>query len=148
LPLEIRKGDGARSPESLIQLVGLESFEAKLPKELSGGMQHRVALARALTFNPDVLLMDEPFAALDELTRGTLNIELLRICSQVSITVLFVTHSIAEAVFLSDRIVVLTPRPGSINDIVSVPFPRPRDHNIRRLPDFRDLVECVESKIL
>jgi len=150
LPLEIRnpRSDGnVRSPEALIRLVGLESFTGKLPKQLSGGMQQRVALARALTFSPDVLLMDEPFAALDELTRGTLNVELLRICAQVKTTVLFVTHSISEAVYLSDSIVVFSPRPGTVKAVIEVPFARPRNSDMRHSDEFREIVECVESKL-
>lgn len=147
LPLEIGGSRQAHSPEMLLKLVGLEGFEHKRPAELSGGMQQRAALARALTFCPQVLLMDEPFAAVDEFTRATLNTELLRIYGEMNITVLLVTHSIAEAVFLSDRIIVLSRRPGTVKDIVDVSLPRPRDHAMRQSAQFREIELCVQSNL-
>jgi NitT/TauT family transport system ATP-binding protein len=112
--------------KQLIALTGLSGFEDALPHELSGGMQQRVALCRALIHDPAILLMDEPFGALDAMTREAMNTELQRVWMDRAKTVLFITHSISEAVFLSDRIVVMTPRPGRIAEIVSVDLPRPR----------------------
>ena len=116
---------------ALLRLVGLEGFGGKRPAQLSGGMQSRAALARALALDPTVLLMDEPFAALDEITRDRMGIELMRIHAEYRKTVIFVTHSLAEAVFLSDTIVLMTPRPGRIARIIAVDLPRPR------LPEMR-----------
>jgi NitT/TauT family transport system ATP-binding protein len=146
LPLEVVKR-AARDPQSLLRLVGLEGFERQLPSELSGGMQQRVALARALTFNPKILLMDEPFAAVDEFTRNALNLELLKIWREISLTVLFVTHSIAEAVFLSDQIIVLSARPGRVKSVINVPLQRPRQDAIRRTDNFREVMGWVESEL-
>jgi NitT/TauT family transport system ATP-binding protein len=129
LPLEVnrRAGRGRRADVSaLLALVGMERFAAAYPHQLSGGMRQRVALARALAADPPLLLMDEPFGALDELTRAELRYELLRITARTGKTVLFVTHSIAEAVLLSDRVAVMTPRPGRIRAVVPIALPRPR----------------------
>lgn len=119
-----------------IRLVGLEGFENAYPHELSGGMQQRVGLARALVIKPSILLMDEPFGALDVQTRDLLQDELLRIWNAERKTVLFVTHSIEEALYLADRIVLITPRPARIDQIVDVPFARPRDEDVKATAEF------------
>ncbi len=146
LPLEVL-GVKGRDPLELLSVVGLEGFENKFPRELSGGMQQRVALARALTFNPKVLLMDEPFGALDEFTRNTMQFELLRIWREIRVSILFVTHSIAEAVFLSDQIILLSARPGTVREIVPVPFARPRPPSLKDQPEFEALVRCLRKKL-
>ncbi|AOR77770.1 hypothetical protein BES08_14160 [Novosphingobium resinovorum] len=129
LPGEVRKvSRSARRQKALdmIELVGLKGFEDKFPNELSGGMQQRVAIARALTLDPSLLLMDEPFGALDAMTRDQMNLELQRISLQTGATVVFVTHSISEAAFLSDRVMVMTGRPSTVKEIVRIDIPRPR----------------------
>jgi NitT/TauT family transport system ATP-binding protein len=130
-----------------IELVGLGGFEEALPSQLSGGMRQRGAIARALTTSPDLLLMDEPFGALDEITRERMNFELLRILRQTGAAVLFVTHSIDEAVILSDRIVVMTPRPGRIRSIVDIDLPKPRSADTRYLPRFTELTLAVRRAL-
>ncbi|MBW1697010.1 MAG: ABC transporter ATP-binding protein [Deltaproteobacteria bacterium] len=122
-----------------IELVGLIGFEDAYPHELSGGMQQRVGLARALAIRPEILLMDEPFGALDVQTRDILQDELLGIWSKEQKTVLFVTHSVEEAIYLSDRIAVLTPRPARLEQLIDVPFERPRHEEMKSLPDFLEL---------
>jgi NitT/TauT family transport system ATP-binding protein len=146
LPTELL-GRQTRDPLALLRLVGLEGTEARYPFELSGGMKQRVQLARALTFDPEVLLMDEPFGALDEFTRDTLNRELLRVWRETGVSVLFVTHSIAEAIFLSDRVVVLSKRPAHIEHIETVPFSRPRDETVRHTAEFLELTRCLRQKL-
>lgn len=136
-----------RDPAALLKMVGLEGFEHKYPGELSGGMQQRVALARALTFDPDVLLMDEPFGAVDELTRNELNLELLRIWDEIDVAVLFVTHSIAEAVYLSDRVIVLTRRPARIAVEMKIPYQRPRQDWMKDEPKFQEIVKCLRDHL-
>lgn len=127
-----------------IEVVGLKGFEHLYPSELSGGMQQRVGLARALAVNPKVLLMDEPFGAVDAQTRQLLQEELLRIWQQQKKTVIFVTHSMDEAVYLSDRVVIMRPRPGRVEEIVEVPIPRPRDESeIRKTSQFVELTAYV-----
>ncbi len=123
----------------LIAMVGLAGFEAHYPHELSGGMKQRVGIARALATNPDVLLMDEPFASLDAQTRDLMQVELLRIWQDARKTVLFVTHQIDEAIFLSDRVVVMTKRPGRAKRVFAVPLARPRDYEMRATPQFNEL---------
>jgi NitT/TauT family transport system ATP-binding protein len=129
----------------LLDLVGLSGFETKYPFELSGGMQQRVAICRALIRNPAILLMDEPFGALDAMTRENMNVELMRWCSNEKKTVLFITHSIPEAVLLGDRVVVMSPRPGRISKIVDVPIARPRDLKTLALPQFGVLCDSVRT---
>src|SRR3954464_2316379 len=125
--------------QPLIETVGLAGFEGHYPHELSGGMKQRVGLARALATDPQVLLMDEPFAALDAQTRDIMQVELLRIWQQARKTVLFVTHQIEEAVYLSDRVMVMTKRPGQAKKLFDIPLPRPRDYEMRVTPQFNDL---------
>jgi NitT/TauT family transport system ATP-binding protein len=123
----------------LIEMVGLTGFEGHYPHELSGGMKQRVGLARALATDPDVLLMDEPFAALDAQTRDLMQVELLHIWNAARKTVLFVTHQIDEAIYLSDRVMVMTKRPGRAKKIFAIGLPRPRDYEMRVTPEFNDL---------
>lgn len=134
LPLQLQRVDkesARRKAQEMMDLVHLTGFEQSLPRQLSGGMQQRVSIARALTLDPKVLMMDEPFGALDQITRERMNLELLRIWSQRQMTVVFVTHNIREAILLSDRIVVMTRRPGRIQGILQVDLPRPRQPEVR-----------------
>jgi len=148
LPLELGGWDRRKRNErvrEMLELVELTGFESHHPWQLSGGMQQRVSIARALSFEPALLLMDEPFGALDEMTRERLNLELLRIWEQSGSTIVFVTHSIAEAVFLSTRVVVMSPRPGRISALVDVDLPQPRTAVTREEPRFFELLENGEN---
>jgi NitT/TauT family transport system ATP-binding protein len=131
----------------LLELTGLRGFENKYPNELSGGMQQRVSISRALIHEPPLLLMDEPFGALDAITRDEMNLELLRIWSESKKTVLFITHSIPEAVFLGDRVVVMTPRPGKVADIMTIDLPRPRTTALRDDQKFIGYVRKIRQRL-
>ncbi|RTR35885.1 ABC transporter ATP-binding protein [Robertmurraya yapensis] len=148
LPLEmmgVSKEEREKRVDSLLGLVGLSDFKEKYPWQLSGGMQQRVAIARALAIEPEILLMDEPFSALDEFSRERLNEELLSIWSKVNNTVVFVTHSIPEAIFLSDRVFVLSPHPGRLSAVVEIPLPRPRTKELRNSKEFYDLISVIRD---
>lgn len=148
LPAEVfglRRADYLDKAHDLLNVVGLEEFAERYPYELSGGMQQRVAICRMLLCDPLVLLMDEPFSALDEMTREYLNMELLRVWDEHRKTVLFVTHNIGEAVLLSDRVIVMSPRPGRIAEIVPIELDRPRDRSTLRSPQFFDYVTRVRD---
>ena len=150
LPLELKGWDRerrrARATE-MLELVKLPEFADLHPWQLSGGMQQRIAIARALAANPKLLLMDEPFGALDEMTREYMQGELLRICAETGTTVLFVTHSIPEAVYLSDRVVVMSPRPGRITSVVDVPLGRSRSEETRKDPSFFAGITAVRESL-
>lgn len=148
LPLEIMGYTRDERQERVrrgLDLVNLTGFENKFPWQLSGGMQQRASIARALSFDPDLLLMDEPFGALDEIVRDKLNEQLLRLWEKTQKTVVFVTHSIPEAVFLSTKIVVMSPRPGKIHDVIECNFPRDRTLDIRETPEFLGLANRVRQ---
>lgn len=130
-----------------LELVGLKGFEFHFPKQLSGGMQQRVALARLIQTGADIMLMDEPFGALDEFTRERLNVELMRIVGELKATTLFVTHNIQEAIYLADRVMVMTPRPGKIAEIIEVEFERPRDISIQTSREFNIIIEQVRDTL-
>jgi NitT/TauT family transport system ATP-binding protein len=137
------KRDARARAADLLRLVGLTGFEHHFPHELSGGMRQRANIARALTIDPDVLLMDEPFASLDAQTREIMQSELLRIWRGNRKTVLFVTHQIDEAVYLADKVLVMTSRPGQVKAVLDVDIPRPRDLSVKRTPRFLELVDAV-----
>lgn len=138
--------DQARA-QSLLQMIGLQDFGHKRPHELSGGMQQRVAIARSLLHDPDILLMDEPFSALDALTRDEMSFELLRICGERPKTVVFVTHSIQEALLLSDRIVVMSARPGRVSHIINVPLTHPRTLQTLTDPVFTRMANEIREQV-
>jgi NitT/TauT family transport system ATP-binding protein len=150
LPIEIEHGKaGARAAraraDTLLELVGLQGFEHRYPRELSGGMQQRVAMCRMLIADPEVLLLDEPFGALDELTREHLNVQLATLVHNHKKAAVLVTHNVAEAVFLADQVVVMTPRPGRIAGIIEVPFARPRSLGLLAEPEFARITATVRS---
>jgi NitT/TauT family transport system ATP-binding protein len=148
MPMELMglpKKHRTETVTEMLEMVGLYNFGKRYPHELSGGMQQRVGIARALAVKPEILLMDEPFSALDEFTKEKLNEDLLTIWTKTNKTILFVTHNISEAVFLSDRIVVLSPRPGRVSAIVDIPLPRPRHISIKETPEFSALVTKVRN---
>lgn len=153
LPLEIQ-GVDTSDPEvrqqvkDTIETVGLSGFEDSNPQQLSGGMRQRVALARGFVYDPKIFLMDEPFAALDELTRRKMNRELLRIHQEIKKTTVFVTHHIAEAVWLSDRVVVLSPAPGEVYDVVEIDLPRPRTEDTRSVDGFVEYEEALTEMVM
>jgi NitT/TauT family transport system ATP-binding protein len=150
LPLRLRGVEKSRrltKARELCSLVGISGFEKHHPRQLSGGMRQRAAIARALSYDPGILLMDEPFGALDAITRDTMNMELQRIWMETRKTIVLVTHSIAEAVFLASRIVLLSSRPGRVQEVIEVPFPRPRGSSIHGLAEFQSIVAYLRGKL-
>ena len=148
LPLEIMgTEDRSARAQDMLRLVQLQDFSEHYPWQLSGGMQQRVAIARALAFRPSLLLMDEPFGALDEMTRELMQQEVLRIWRETDTTVVFVTHSIPEAVFLSTRVVVMSPRPGRISDVIQTDLDHPRDEDTREAPEYYAKVTEVREAL-
>lgn len=149
-PLKILHRLAPHSParaRALLHLVGLSDFERKMPSELSGGMQQRASICRALITDPDILLMDEPFGALDALTREEMSLELLRIWQEQPKTIFFVTHSVPEAVLLADRVCVMTARPGRIIEIIDVPLARPRSYEQESLQEFQNCAKRIRQHI-
>jgi NitT/TauT family transport system ATP-binding protein len=150
LPLEIMglsKAERHKRAVELLDLVGLADFQHKFPWQLSGGMQQRVSIARALSFKPPILLMDEPFGALDEMTRERLNGELLKIWQDTKTTIIFVTHSIPEAVFLSTRVVIMSPRPGRISTVLPIDLPFPRVFETREMSRYFELIKDIRENL-
>ncbi|HVV78718.1 MAG TPA: ABC transporter ATP-binding protein [Pseudolabrys sp.] len=150
LPIRVLKRDLAQHREKareLLALVGLQGFESSYPGELSGGMQQRAAIVRGLIHDPGILLMDEPFGALDAMTRERMNVELQRIWMSTGKTVFFITHSVSEAVFLSDRVLVMSKRPGTLIDDIKVPFPRPRNVDLMSTAEFGDLTRHLRHAL-
>jgi NitT/TauT family transport system ATP-binding protein len=150
LPLALKgvsKRERLARAHELTRLVGIAGFEGRWPRELSGGMRQRAAIARSLSYDPDILLMDEPFGALDAMTRDTMNLELQSLWLKTGKTIVLVTHSIPEAVFLADRIILLSPRPGRIDTIIDVPFPRARDLDVQASTDFQAIVRDLRHRL-
>ncbi len=150
LPLEVMgfsRAEQRQRAQKYLELVGLEKFRRRFPWQLSGGMQQRVSIARALSFEPSLLLMDEPFGALDEITRDGLNLHLNRLWRRTGMTVVFVTHSIPEAVFLSTRIVVMSPRPGRVIEEIAVELPGERELDMRETPEFLRVAHRVREAL-
>jgi NitT/TauT family transport system ATP-binding protein len=150
LPLTLRgrpKRERLERARELARLLRIDGFERKWPRQLSGGMRQRAAIARALSYDPKILLMDEPFGALDAMTRDQMNLELQRIWGETGCTIVLVTHSILEAVFLADRIVLLSPRPGRIDRICRVDFPRPRPIALQAAPEFQETVLALRDRL-
>jgi NitT/TauT family transport system ATP-binding protein len=151
LPLRLRgqgKSERLERARELAELVGLEGFERSYPRELSGGMRQRVAIARALSYNPEILLMDEPFGALDAITRDRMNQELQSIAQRTGATVVFVTHSISEAVFLADRVVLLSARPGRLRSLTKVDYGRPRSLDVQSESGFQQTVKELRHQLM
>ncbi len=150
LPLEVRGINGSEALEkasSLLRTMGLDGFFHNYPRELSGGMEQKVALARALVYDPDILFLDEPFSSLDALTRERLNLELASLWRNRCKTVVMVTHNLQEAIFLADRVMVMSPRPGTLKASFTVPFPHPRDLSLTFSPEFAALARRVREAI-
>lgn len=148
LPAHLKKDFSQAAEErakDLLAFMGLQDFQSKYPFELSGGMQQRVAICRALMREPRILLMDEPFGALDAMTRESMNVELMRVCVETRKTVIFITHSIPEAVLLGDRVVVMSPRPGRITEIIKVDSPRPRSFHTMATPIFGEICDHIRT---
>jgi NitT/TauT family transport system ATP-binding protein len=151
LPLRVQgvgRAEREQRAYALCETVGLKGFEKMRPSALSGGMKQRASLARALITEPQVLLLDEPFGALDAMTRDTLNLELMAVCERARVTTILVTHSISEAAFLSDRVVVLASRPARITEVVDIPFARPRTLDLQRQPEFQDLLVHLRTSLM
>jgi NitT/TauT family transport system ATP-binding protein len=142
-----RIADYRQRAKDLLKMVGLAGFEDRYPFELSGGMQQRASITRAIIHDPDILLMDEPFGALDALTRETMNVELQRIWMESKKTIFFITHSIPEAVFLGDRVILMSPRPGRIANVFEVSFPRPRPLEIMGALDFGEIANEIRAQL-
>ncbi|KAA0596189.1 NitT/TauT family transport system ATP-binding protein [Azospirillum lipoferum] len=151
LPLDLRgrspRAERQSGARAMLALVGAAGIGSRMPHEISGGMRQRVAIARALSYDPDVLLMDEPFAALDAISREALNLELQTLWLATRKTVVLVTHSMAEAAFLADRIVLFSPGPGRIDTVVEVPFPRPRSRGLTYSPEFQQMVRDLHERL-